>query len=462
MVAGVTGKSPSYFNLTTLLLLLAFATDVFTPLLIWKEVIPDTIRWASHGAIVLMILLIPIRILVFNKIPAILWLFIFASAIGIITAVSTGQGIAATIWGWWLMFQFPLAGLFSYLQPVWPVNFSGKLINILIFLMGLEVVVQVGQYLTGEVPGDNLAGTFGQNGTGDLVLFLILVLSFTFGDWLINQKWPRLILVIGLGIISSILGEMKLFYFALGALSVLGLAVYIARGKNLWKMIPVVFFLTGAVLCFIPLYDTFVPAARELPLEGYIENPELLTKYLTFVTKTTAGTDYYYDVGRNYAVVYGWNKIKNNPQDLTVGYGIGSRSESRSLGIVGRGLEEGDLGITSGTSLLVFIQETGVFGITIFTVFSIMVIRKLIQQVKSSKDTDSNSIRIGMVFFSLLWPVWLWYNAVWTLRVPMLLYWSLLGYLLSCEEKIEAVHETSLNRSGTDFSRSSILTEEKI
>ena len=415
----------------SVLILLAFASDLLTPILIWRGILPGNLRWISHGAIMTMLLLIPFRMLAFNQIPVIFWFLCLFSLVGMITSIMSGQGIAPTLWGWWLMFQFPLVGLFSYLQPGWIKGFTKRLLNGLILLIGLEVTVQIFQYLMGEIPGDNLAGTFGQNGTGDLVLFLILSLCMALGNWLITQDWFRLVIVLGLGMVSSILGEMKLYYLAIALLGTLAIIVYVARGKQIWKLVPALTILVAAFLVFMPLYNRFVPSARELPLEGYFKNPALLTKYLTFVNKSTSGTNYYYDIGRNYAVVYGWNKISQNPQDLYIGYGIGSRSESKSLGIVGRGLEEGDLGITSGTSMLVFIQETGLFGITTFTLFFLAVICQLYIQIKQKPGADTNSIRVGLIFFSLLWPVWLWYNAAWNLRVPMVLYWSCLGFVMN-------------------------------
>lgn len=415
----------------SILIILAFTTDLLSPILIWKGIIPGSLRWLSHIAIATMILLIPLRMIAFNRIPLVFWLVCLFSAVGILTALLTGQGLSATIWGWWLLFQFPLVGLFTYLQPAWPISFSKYLIYYLIAIVGLEVFVQMILYLTGELPGDSLAGTFGQNGTGDLVLLLILVLCFVFGEWVLTQKWIKLLLVIFLGIVSSTLGEMKLFLFAVVILGIISLSAFIIRGKKIWKLIPITFILVTAIFTIIPVYNAIVPYAKVTPLESYINNPALLTKYLAFVKKTTASNNNYYDIGRNFAVVYGWNKINDNSQDLILGYGIGARTESKTLGIMGRGLEEGDLGVTSGTSILVFIQETGLLGILTLGFIFLVIIFRLFTQIHLNPKSDSNYLRIGLIFYSILWPVWLWYNAAWTLRIPMLIYWSLLGYVMS-------------------------------
>lgn len=431
----------------SLLLVLVITTELFTPYLIWKGYIPSVLRWISDATIVLMLALVPLRMLAFRRMPPVFWLIVFLSIIGVLTSILSGQGLPATIWGWWLMFQFPFIGLFSYLQPAWPKNFTQKLLLVCLAVVCLEVLVQLFQFMTGERPGDNLAGTFGQNGTGDLVLFLILVLCFFLGQWLHTKHWVMLVAVIILGLMSSVLGEMKLFYLSIGILAVMGLVVFLLQGKQLWKIIPITLLMGSAVMLFIPLYNRVVATESQIPLESYLRDPALVTKYLTFVNKSTTGTYYYYDIGRNYAVVYGWDKISQSPQYLYLGYGLGARSESKSLGIIGRALEEGDLGVTSGTSLLVILQETGIIGVLVMSIFFFFVIYQLVTQIRRNPTAQSNSLRYGLIFFTILWPLWLWYNAAWTLRVPMLIYWSILGYLFSEFDRFKAGEDTRSNKS---------------
>ena len=59
------------------------------------------------------------------------------------------------------MFKYPLVGLYVYLQPAPSPHFPARLRIIGISLLILEVGVQIGQYLTGEKVGDNLAGILG-------------------------------------------------------------------------------------------------------------------------------------------------------------------------------------------------------------------------------------------------------------------------------------------------------------
>lgn len=39
-------------------------------------------------------------------------------------------------------------------------------------------------------------------------------------------------------------------------------------------------------------------------------------------------------------------------------------------------------------------------------------------------------MRYGLILFSLLWPLWLWYGLTWNFRLPMEFYWVILGYVM--------------------------------
>jgi putative peptidoglycan lipid II flippase len=417
-----------FSSFPNLLIVLAFLVDLVTPTLIWKNIIPGNLRWISDGAMVIMIAAIPLRMLVFKNIPSPFWVIVFLSLIGIFTALFTGQGPVPTLWGWWLMFQFPLVGLFAYLQPFWPKSYNSWLIRACLGIMLLEVVVQIGQYLTGTPPGDQLGGTFGQNGTGNLVLFLLLVVCLTMGEALSKQKLIPLLIALCLGLVSSVLGEMKLYYVVIFLIGLIGLIIYMFQGRSIWRVIPIIFILGITLAVFIPVYDAVIPGANELPLESYFTNSDLLTKYLNLKTQATSGGNYYYDLGRNLAVSYGWDKISSNPLNLTLGYGLGARSESISLGIAGSAIQEGDLGNTAGTSALVIIQETGGLGLIILGGFILSVAIGLYRHIRQNPVSDSNGLRYGLILFTLLFPLWLWYDAAWSSHVAMMLYWTTLGF----------------------------------
>jgi putative peptidoglycan lipid II flippase len=428
MIARWSNHSPKFPNI---FLCTAFIVALLTPILIWKGIIPDIFRWIADAALFAMFLFVPLRMLAFKNTPPAFWVIIFLSGTGMIISILKGQSVITTIWGWWLMFQYPLAGIYLYLEPKWPKEYAKWLINFLVAVLAFEVLVQLGQYATGQVPGDQLAGTFGKNGTGNLVLFLILVMCFSLGQWIQTKKWKLLIVALGLSGISSVLGEMKLFYLTVALLALIALFIYIRREKHLWRLLPAITIMILMAGIFIPIYNAIIPSTSGIELQDYLTDPTLLTKYLTFTSRSASQGTYYYDIGRNYAIQYGWEKISSDPLYLLLGYGLGARSESVSLGIAGRALLEGELGFSSGTSLLVMMQEMGLAGMIILVIFILMVVTILLHQVRQNPSSSANALRYGLVFFTLLFPLWLWYNMAWTLRVPMLIYWSTLAYVLS-------------------------------
>lgn len=417
-------------RIPNILIIIAFLSDLLTPLLIWKGIVPGQLRWLSHGAIALMIVFVPFRMLAFNRIPVIFWVVVVFSLIGIFTALFSGQGLAPTIWGWWLMFQYPLVCIYSYLEPKWPGGFSKNLMRILMLTLFFEVTIQFGQYLTGEIPGDNLAGTFGENGTGNLLLFLVLVFCFALGEWIENQRWFTLFLALVFGFSASVLGEMKLFLIIMAILGIVTFFLFAFKTKRLLNLVPYTLVMSLLISVFIPVYDTIIPSAREIPIERYFQDEQLLDKYLNLTNRSSDQKSQFVDLGRNYAFTYGWNQISSDPFSMIFGYGIGARSESKTMGIVGRALTQSSVGITSGTSLLVIMQETGLLGLFVLLIFIIGVNSTLLKQIGRHNGLDSNGLRYGLILFTFFWPLWIWYNAAWSLRVPMLIYWTVLGYVL--------------------------------
>lgn len=196
-----------------ILFLFALATDLLTPLLIWKGVLPASTRWLSHAAIASMMALVFLRMMTMNRIPRAVWIIASASAVGLVVALLQGQGFVASAWGWWILFQFPIVGLFAYLQPKWPDRFPEKFRAACLWILALQVVVQLGQYAAGQRPGDDLAGLFGWHGTSYLVLFALFVVSLGLGQWVASGRWRFAVAALVLGGASSALGGNEILSF---------------------------------------------------------------------------------------------------------------------------------------------------------------------------------------------------------------------------------------------------------
>lgn len=412
------------------LVIVALIVDVLTPYLRWKEVIPAEIRWASHAVIAVMMVLTFLRMMMFDRIPIAFWVILAISLIGSIVAINNNQGYLATAWGWWNMFQYLFVGLFAYLQPSWPHKFPQKLIRILIGILVVQVIWQFIQYALGESPGDNLAGLFGEHGTARLVIFILLVLGLALGAWIVKAKWQLLVLTLILGGISSVLGEIKLFPFAALGMGLLALFLFVLRGRSIGRLVPYALLLLGVIAIFVVSYNAFVPAAQRRPLEAFLDM-DRLDRYFGTVNEQKIGDQYYYSVGRNFAVKYAWDSLKESTSVFLLGLGIGARGESETLGTSGVGFTRSEIGKNSGTSLLVIMQELGFLGFISLGGFFLWLILKLFIGIREEPLSDLTMLRYGLLLFSLMWPIWLWYTSVWVFRVAMLVYWVVVGYVLS-------------------------------
>ncbi len=414
---------------SNLLLLVALVVDLLTPFLIWKGILPSPARWLSHAAVATMVGIACVRMIAFDYIPGVVWVIAGISAIGMTVALLEGQGIIPTVWGWWEMFEFPLVGLYVYLQPHWPKRFPQRFRTFCMAVLGIEVVVQIGQYLTGQTIGDNLAGTFGWHGVGPLVMFVLFVLCLALGQWLGHGQWKAMLGALVLGIVSSVLGEMKLFPVAALALSTLAAAFFTARSGQPWKLVPHVVLLGVVLWSFVTGYNMFVPTAERRPFEQVFLDTDTRDTYLGHVKRSSANVRTY-DIGRNFALEYGWKTIRSDPTAFLFGFGLGARSESRTLGTAGVALKRGNLGVTRGTSLLVMMQEMGLLGMVVMGGFILWVMGALLGDIRRYPQSDAVGLRYAVLLFTLLWPLWLWYKLIWDFRVPMLLYWGTLGYVL--------------------------------
>jgi hypothetical protein len=414
-----------------ILILIAVCVDFFTPILIWKGIIPANLRWISHAAVLIMMIGCIFRMIAKDSIPPVfLWMIAF-SILWVSVAIYQEQGLLTTIWGWWLFFQFPFIGLFTYLSPNLPEKFPETFRKIVILMLVFEVAIQIIQYLSGEAIGDNLAGSFGKNGTGNLIIFLIFIDCMYLGYWITSKKWIALVFVLSLSMLSSILGELKLFPFAILAIGFLAAIIFAFKYHTLFKLVKY-FVVIGVILVsFFYLYNNVVMKGKNNTLQQLITNPQKLIGYLNSTTRSYEDGFHFTDIRRNAALRIGWSSLQKDHFTLLFGWGLGSRSESKSLNITGVGLSSGNLGLSVGTSLLVMMQELGILGLLFLGIFFIWVILKLFQGIRDHPDSNITEFRYGLLLFTIFWPVWLWYNTAWTLRVPMLLYWFSLGYVLS-------------------------------
>ncbi|HRW11288.1 MAG TPA: hypothetical protein P5121_39585 [Caldilineaceae bacterium] len=423
------------------LLVLVFLADLFTPFLIWKGLLPDVFRWASDAGTLALVVILLVRMLVFDRFPLGFWLIMALTLIGVTQATFQGQDILSSIWGVWKTFQFPLLGVYAFLNPHWPEKFSEKLRWACIAILAFEVLVQIGQYLTGEPVGDNLAGTFGRKGVSHLLLFSAVTVSYALGYGAVKGDWRIFLGTFGLGIVSSVLAENKIFPVATLLLAAVAVLVYLYMGGNFGKLIPygAVLFV-GLVLFFIG-YNLFVPSAERRPLQDYFDT-ETRESYNTRVRSSDSSvTDY--NIGRTFAMQFGWHFITTFPDETVffLGLGLGARTESTTLGAGGIAFELDGLGLTRGTGMLVLLQEMGLLGVFTVGLFVIWLSYFLLVDLKRYPQSDANELRAAILLFTVLWPLWLWYKPVIWARIAMMLYWVSVGYVIQRRYSDEAQQE---------------------
>jgi hypothetical protein len=429
-----------------ILFVIALLSDLLSPLLIWKGIVPPITRWTSSIVIVVLIAISYFRMMTLDKIPAAMLAICAFLSVSVTVAALNGQGVSATIWGLWLMFKYPLIGIYFYLQPSWPEKTPQYFRSICTAILTFEVLVQIVQYLTGEPIGDHLAGTFGKNGTGPLVNFALFVLCLTLGQWMVDQHWKNLCWVMALGIISSVLGEIKFFLpMSLGLLS-LGIVIFVVRSGQVWKLIPYTVLLGAFFSVFIIGYNTFIPEAKKTPIESFIMDSDTLDNYVNRESQSINESGYLI-MGRSRAVEYGWETMTRDPITFIFGMGIGARSESRSLGIAGIAFSRNGDNYITQSSLLVLMQETGLLGLLGLGVLILWIVFSQLKGIKLNLQSPVTELRYALLLFSLLWPVWLYYSVVWNHEVVMMLYWTSLGYVVGKSNQRQAIARMALQVS---------------
>lgn len=411
------------------LLLIAFIVDLTAPFLVWKGFLPASIRWLSHLSLAIIVAVAYARMMAFDHVPLAIWLIAAISLITLTTAMIQSQGVLETLWGWWRFFEFPLVGIYVYLSPKWPDKFPEWVIKGGVWILGFEVMVQVVQYLTGQPIGDHLAGTFGHFGVGPLMLFLMVMLCLALGRWIHSGAWKYLTLVLLLSMVSSVLGALRIFPFTVVALGMLSIGAYAVLKGQLLKLAIYSAVFAGVIVSFVFAFNTLVPSKYTNPFNQLLQ-ADTLIKYFNRFQENTYSESQGYDVGRNYALSYGWETISASTDTLIFGQGIGARGESTTLGTSGLGFAEEGIGQQTRTSLLVLMQEQGLMGLIATGLFIVWVVWRNVMDIRQFPQSDVNQFRFALMIFSVFWPLWLWYKTVLGFRVPMLIYWVLLGYVL--------------------------------
>ncbi len=296
-------------------------------------------------------------------------------------------------------------------------------------ILTINTFLQILLYLSGEIPGDHLSGTFGRFGVAPLFFFLCFVIALAFGRWLVYGDWKTLIWVVSLGMVSSLLGEMKAFTIVVSIFAAFTFVIHAVRGGQIRQLILYVSLFIFGALVFTVLYNNLVADPRGTRrIQEYL-NSDTTSTYLGNIKydSSTGG----YELGRNASVVIAWNTVRSDYTTRLFGMGIGSRSESRSLAIRGVGVQQSYYGAANVPTLGVFMHELGLVGLLIFGLLILWIQARLVSYLGVCQEESVRTIIYGLIIFSITWPFWIWYTQVWIHSVGMLLYWCTLAYIMN-------------------------------
>jgi hypothetical protein len=433
-------------SIEDILLVVALVSDVAYPLLNWKLGVPEEFRWISHAATLVLISIALFRSFRLPNIPPV-WLalegwLLFSAA----QALTDGQSVAATLWGFYSWLRFPLIGLYAYTRPKRSPDLKSYIFPTIFCLTTLNLIIQLLQFFGGEIPGDNLGGFWGLNGTGRLASFIGLALSIGFGKWIVQGSSKYLWLLGGMAIFSSILAETKVFLPVIALTGVLTIMIYEYRRRKILSGLFLIFLLIASGVGFVRLYDQILrPVTR---LMSYLD-PSRLTAYLSYSNQRPGALGY---IGRLTQVTYVWHQISKTPFVFLFGQGLGSLETSRALGSSGVGLLIGSLGVFGATTLTGLMGDFGMLGLVISVVFLTGTSYRLLN-VRGDRQLEALSI--GLVIFICTFPVWAFYMDIWTTPITMFVFWFATGSVLRARVEpvrmkssrpIEAEHPRGVQR----------------
>jgi hypothetical protein len=409
------------------LLALLIFVELIVPFVLWQVGLRQRADFSKEVVAGVIVAMTFVYMLVRDRMPAVFLLMLGVTLVWGMVALFEGQGVAATLWGWWRLFKYPLLMVFAYLVPRWPKDTARLIFKFLIVVLAFEVGVQLLQWAAGQPPGDSLAGTFGNKGVGPYTVFIFLAVCIGMGHWLATGQWKPMMLILALGLVATMLSVTKFYLFAVAIVGVLAMIYHLIRGGRFRHLFVYVFLFLLAGAAFVPIYNNFIVTTRGLkPLQEYL-NRESIEGYLFKGDKSTE--DGRYKLGRGGAVTYAWEQIQRDGTATLFGFGLGSRSYSSTLGLSGATLEDDLYGGGGNTSLGVWIQEYGVVGLALFVALNIWLVIKLSRFAKATDDPYQATLAYGLILYTLLWPLWLWYHKSWLYGMMMITYWVALGYL---------------------------------
>ncbi|MFO7664759.1 MAG: hypothetical protein R6X18_19520 [Chloroflexota bacterium] len=406
--------------------ILVFA-EIIMPIILSTARLPRSMDFLKELVAASLIGIALIHMMLRDRIPAAVLILLGASLVWGLISTLDGQSVSSTAWGWWRFFKYPMLMLFAYLVPKWPDNFARWLVKFFVILLAFQVGIQFIQFATGVSPGDHLAGTFGRFGVGELTMLVFFIVCIGMGHWLATDSTRVMFLTLFLGLVSTMLNVSRFYLVAVVIVAIVAFFIFMIRGGKIRRLFTYILLLSFSLAIFFPIYNTFLVESLNIKPLYEVFEPENLQSYL-FVDSKVSDTGLY-RLGRAASVAYAWQQIQRDAITVLFGYGIGSRTYSTFLGFQGVTLEDDLYGGGGNTGLGVWIQEFGLLGIILFLLINSWIVWKLLQHAGKTSDQYLAVLEYGIVLFTLLWPLWLFYHKAWSHGGMMSFYWLTLGFI---------------------------------
>lgn len=270
-----------------------------------------------------------------------------------------------------------------------------KIARIIAFLSVPVSIIQ--RYLIKDASGDVITGLFGDNASGIMTIFLLILYfsklskNISLGNKIIN--WD-ILYFIPIGI-----NETKIAFILIPLMFLV--AVLIAR-RNILKNVMIMILISALLL---PILSYVYTKNYSLNVWSYFTNIHKLNAYMNVSDNNESS-----DMGRFLKIKKGYEIININRLSTLVGYGLGSGYVGKGTGEMGQISEKFNNNLLFGatrTQLFDSLVTTGVLGVIFQVAFIIVIFVRLI----TVKNLNTDFYYVAVLSL-ITWGICLFYMVI--------------------------------------------------
>ena len=269
--------------------------------------------------------------------------------------------------------------------------------QLLIILTACFVQVPVALYqrfirFEGRWTGDLIGGTFGENASGQLAIFLACAIAVVSALWCRGRiSYMRMIVITALLIVPCAINLTTISFLTIPFAFIIPIIYGPRGGEKVQRLTAVTILVLAIGAAFIPAYSYFKTLKGGPSLVEFVTSPDLMLRYIY------EGSDTQYDeVKRIDAVAFAFRTLKRD-DNLILGVGAGNASPSpidRMRGEYHRRywrMEPNKVFLSKLT------WEMGVVGVSLYLIWMFMIWRS----AKRVKDDESIVGVIGLAWLAI-------------------------------------------------------------